>query len=188
MKKIIRILFFITLLVIFSNCNNNIETSEIDMKEKVRQHLEDGIYLLKEMAVSEQELSVNSESERIISTNELFERNRLDSIKYYLVETGSFVPLVIASKPKISANPNPKIVGDTIRLSQLHIILSPEYSQILTDFTTKNINKKIVIVIGGKAITKHKIREAITGGKLQISRCTDRACEILLTELENNVE
>ena len=34
----------------------------------------------------------------------------------------------------------------------------------------------------------HKIREAITGRKFEITRCTDKACEKLQVEMQENVK
>jgi preprotein translocase subunit SecD len=150
---------------------------------KNNQHrIEDGIYLLKGMGVLEKDLSFK-DSETIVPTNSLFEHNKLDINKFYLIDNKEYVPLKTAKMPTISANSNPKIEGDTIRLSQLKIELSPKYAKLLESFTTKYVNQKITIVIGEKAITKHVIREPITGGKIQISRCTDEACTVLLSEM-----
>jgi len=181
-------IFTISLLLLMgcsSDQSNSSPKLELDAQVVVTP-LENGTYLLKDMSVNRNDL-IPSENEMIIETNESFEHNEEDSIKYYLIETSSFVPMKITEKPEISANPNPKIEGDTIRLSQLMITLAPEYATLLKEFTTENVGKKIAIVIGGKAITKHKIREPITEGKIQISRCTDEACEVLLTEMENNI-
>jgi len=35
----------------------------------------------------------------------------------------------------------------------------------------------VAVVVGGKVATRHKIRVAISGGKLQISCCGAGACE-----------
>ena len=39
-------------------------------------------------------------------------------------------------------------------------------------------------MVGGKVVTMHNIKEVIKGGKIQISRCGDRGCEILFRECE----
>jgi hypothetical protein len=46
--------------------------------------------------------------------------------------------------------------------------------------------ERAVLVVDGEALTLHKIREAITSGKLQITRCNDNACERLLVKLKDN--
>lgn len=172
------ILLFTLLLSIVIGCKKETQNT----KNKI----ENGIYLLKGMGEFESDLSVKG-SETIIQTNSLFEHNVLDSNKFYLIDTKEYVPMKITKRPTISANLNPKIEGDTTRLSQLKITLLPEYAKLLEEFTTKYVNEKITIVIGSKAITKHLIREPVIGGKLQISRCTDEACTVLLSEMENNI-
>ena len=42
-------------------------------------------------------------------------------------------------------------------------------------------------MINGQAVTLHIIRMPITEGKLQVTRCTDHACEKLLVALKDNV-
>lgn len=42
---------------------------------------------------------------------------------------------------------------------------------------------KIAMVVDGEIVTRHKIRSVITGGKLQITRCVDNACEVIRAKL-----
>ena len=46
-------------------------------------------------------------------------------------------------------------------------------------FTAANIDRAVAIIIAGKVVTAHKIRSEIVGGKIQITRCGDDACEAL---------
>jgi hypothetical protein len=39
------------------------------------------------------------------------------------------------------------------------------------------------MVVDGEIVTVHKIRSIITGGKVQITRCTDNACEVIRSKL-----
>ena len=48
--------------------------------------------------------------------------------------------------------------------------------------------KKVVLVIDGEALTIHKIKEPLTSGLLQITRCNDNACEKLSLVLKDNVK
>ena len=50
-------------------------------------------------------------------------------------------------------------------------------------FTRAHLGGKIAMVVDGEIVTLHKIRSVITGGKLQITRCKDNACEILRAKL-----
>jgi len=50
-------------------------------------------------------------------------------------------------------------------------------------FTRAHLGGKVAMVIDGEIVTLHKIRSVITGGKLQITRCTDNACEVIRAKL-----
>lgn len=169
-----------------SNIVNGKQTTQSDSVDVATINLEDGLYILKGMSEVAGKLSITN-TEVVIETDDKFEHNQTDSIKFYLVDTNTYVPLKVITQPTISANSDPKTEGDTIRLSQLNITLAPKYATLLEEFTTDHVNEMITIVIGEKAITKHKIREPIVGGNIQISRCTDNACEVLLTQMEKNI-
>jgi len=66
--------------------------------------------------------------------------------------------------------------------------LTPAASEILKNIFGKECDEKVVIVVGGEALTMHKIREAITSGQLQITRCSGNACEKLFIMLKDNVK
>jgi len=85
--------------------------------------------------------------------------------------------MVLGKNPekKIHENGNPS----------LHLQLEKKYIDQLEKFTGDNVNKSVAVVIGGKIVTIHKIRCAIEGGRIQITRCNDSACEVLYTELAN---
>ena len=140
----------------------------------------DGIYLVKEMASSVSGLSSPNINELIVNYNHDFIDDKDDPIQYYLLQADPFVPLVISSKPIIKGTPE--------RLNELNIVLAEKYSELLEDFTRNNIGGIVAIVIDGEAVTRHKIRTAVTGGRLKITRCTDHACESLFTALIDNIE
>ncbi len=96
------------------------------------------------------------------------------------IDTSAFVRLELAQQPEEVVQPDERI--------NLLLTLSGAAKKDLADFTSKNLNGKVAIVIGGKAVTMHKVREKIDSGKLQISRCTDNACEYLLLELNKDFE
>lgn len=68
------------------------------------------------------------------------------------------------------------------------LTLTEGASERLADFTEVHINHRIALVIAGDAVTIHKVRTRIEGGKLQITRCTDNACSFLFVALQDNVE
>jgi preprotein translocase subunit SecD len=95
--------------------------------------------------------------------------------RYMVIDKKEFIPLRLDGVPERSKDHK----GHTI----LGLKLDPEHSKTLELFTQKNIGGTVAIVIGGKVITMHKIRTAIKDGKIQITRCTDNACEYIYTSL-----
>lgn len=151
-----------------------------EIKEADATSIEDGIYLIKEMSETKEELVIGHKNEAIINYSHAFIDNPNEKVEFYLIQSDPFVPLVIKSKPEIK--------GDSKRLNELQITLVPKYADLLEKYTEKNLGGKVAIVIAGEAVTRHKVRESVKGGRLKITRCTDNACEFLLTALENNVE
>ena len=86
-----------------------------------------------------------------------------------------YVPLVLTGPPDIGVSEK--------GFASLSIALAPENTKLLEDFTREHLNGPVAIVVGGEVVTKHKIKSVITGGKMQITRCTDNACEVLRTKL-----
>lgn len=92
------------------------------------------------------------------------------------LQKAPFVPLLINGKPvedKEEGSNKPR----------LQLTLEDGQIEPLKQFTTKNLGKTVAIVIGGDVVSTHKIRTAITGGRLQITRCTKHGCETLFTRL-----
>jgi len=50
-------------------------------------------------------------------------------------------------------------------------------------FTRAHQGGRMAMVIDGEIVTLHKVRSVITDGKVQITRCTDNACEVLRSKL-----
>lgn len=50
--------------------------------------------------------------------------------------------------------------------------------------TRENIGRSAAFVIDGDVVTAHKIRTVIEGGRIQLSRCTDDACEVIAVRLQ----
>ena len=94
---------------------------------------------------------------------------------YVRVDTSSFVPLIIEGTPDAHKDGR----GHTM----LGVALKKEYTMMLEDFTRAHLNGKVAIVLGGEVLTMHKVRSVITGGKFQLTRCYDNACEVLRSKL-----
>jgi preprotein translocase subunit SecD len=95
--------------------------------------------------------------------------------RYVAVDTTFYVPLVLEGAPVAKKDGN----GRTL----LGVSLSQRYVKRLADFTKAHLGGRVAIVLDGEVITMHKIRSVISGGKIQITRCYDNACEVLLSKL-----
>ena len=99
--------------------------------------------------------------------------------RYLLIATDAFVPLKLAAKPEIGTGPK----GNPM----LGISLDKAHSALLERFSRANLygetGRFIVVMIDNQVVTVHKIREPLTEGRIQITRCTDTACQMLLVKL-----
>lgn len=94
---------------------------------------------------------------------------------YVAVDTSSFVPLIIEGTPDAQKDGR----GHTL----LGVALKKEYTAVLEEFSRTHLNGRVAVVLGGEVITMHKVKSVITGGKFQITRCYDNACEVLESKL-----
>lgn len=140
--------------------------------------VEDGFYLI--LNTSEDSSIYENATNQVISfSHDFLEGNREGQPIYIEIDTAQYVPLHLSKAPKGVEQKDKRI--------NLFLNMTEHSGQQLEEFTAQHVNQKTCIVVGGKAVTMHKIREKITGGKLQITRCTDNACKHLLVELKDNV-
>jgi preprotein translocase subunit SecD len=97
------------------------------------------------------------------------------SPSYVALDTASFVPLILEGSPTANKDGS----GHTL----LGVTLSKKYIGTLENFTKAHLGGRVAIVLDGEIITMHRIRSVISEGKIQITRCYDNACEILLSKL-----
>ena len=77
----------------------------------------------------------------------------------------------------------PDAERDSTGRTLLSVTLARDQVQPLERFTTTHLGGKVAILLGGEVITVHKVRSIIHEGKLQITRCTDDGCSVLLSRL-----
>jgi preprotein translocase subunit SecD len=172
MKNIILIPFF--MLILFGSSFSQNKT------------ISDGFYLVTKIDTVATQLSTLSSNEIVISFSKLFEEYNSDEFRRIIIDTTEFVPLELEKSP--STEQQPLVAGSTENKKKLLLTLTKEAGEKLKTFTAKHLMSKVVIVVDGEALTMHKIREAITGGQVQITRCNDNACEILYVKLKDNVK
>ena len=101
--------------------------------------------------------------------------SQIASPSFVALDTSSFVPLILEGAP--TANKDGK--GHTL----LGVTLSKKYIGTLENFTKAHLGGRVAIVLDGEIVTMHRVRSVISEGKIQITRCYDNACEILLSKL-----
>jgi len=94
---------------------------------------------------------------------------------YLVVGPKPDVPLALAAPPVRHDLEDGK--------AALQLELGPQAAAALERFTKEHVGGRIAVVVGGKVATRHKVRQAITGGALQISCCGAGACEHLMERL-----
>ena len=169
MKQIALLLTLITVMA----CNNQVsKTEKVGMGAYDK--IENGIYLLLNSYTDTSEFTPSASI--IEYSHDFLDPNDEDERRFFEIDIDEFVPMDL--------NKEPEGVEQKDKRINLLLTLTDEAAVQLADFTEKNVNKEIAIVVDGKAVTQHKVRERIEGGKLQITRCTDNACEHLLVALK----
>lgn len=114
---------------------------------------------------------------QVVKYNSAFSDYAPDGINRVSVFTNEFVPFELAKKPELS-----QLGADK---SALNITMTAEASAQLEVFSRNRIMKEVALIIDGEALTMNKIRATITGGQLQLTRCSDNVCEKLLVKINN---
>jgi hypothetical protein len=169
MKKIIFTTSFIVLLFGFSY-------SQTSHKRTIR----DGLYLIIKIDTIARQLSPLSKNEIAISFSKEFVDYNSDEFIRLIIDTTEFVPLELETPPVTEQQTEQK--------KKLLLSLTKEASEKLKTFTADHLMSHVALVVGGDALTMHKIKVPITSGQLQISRCYDNACERLYIKLKENVK
>jgi len=166
MKKLIHLLIILFLSI---GCKQNKKSEPV--------MLHDGFYEVIKADTTYSTLNDTMQvGQMIVSFDTIF--NPKDYTKI-LIDTSDFVALELEVAPTTEQQTESKKL--------LSISLTPEMAEKVKNFTSKRLMKQVAIVLDNKAITMHKIREAITGNKIQITRCNDNACEYLYTKMKNRV-
>ena len=143
--------------------------------------LQDGFYRV--LRTFESSAAMDKElgpGERMLRYNPIFVEGE-NKEEVVIVRAEPFVPMLLQEPPS-------KIADRTERTQfWLGVSLTPEAADSFEQFTRDNLGERLAIVAGGDVITMHGIKSVISGGKVQISRCGDRGCEVLFRELNDNI-
>ena len=172
MKSPIQLTLLLFVLILVAGCQSRKPVSAGS------ETLPDGIYLILGKHIA-QPREDQVEGRLIKFSHHFLDENDKDQPHFLDVHPSEFVPLALSETPDSVTQPDDRI--------HLMLTLAETSQKQLARFTGKHVDRHVAIVIGQEAMTMHKIRMKITGGKLQITRCTDNACEYLFYELQDNV-
>ena len=98
-----------------------------------------------------------------------------DPVQFVTVETRDFVPLILATAAEHTKQEDGRLL--------ISVALASQYTQTLTDFTRLHLGHRVAMVLDGEVMSTHKVRTVIEGGKMQITRCDEHACQRILSKL-----
>ncbi len=101
--------------------------------------------------------------------------NQDESPFYVAIDPCSYVPLVIEGTPQVKKDDRGKGI--------LFVSLKEENAKKLEEFTRAHLGGRVATIVDGEIISMNKIRAVIIGGKFQMTRCNDNACEIIRAKL-----
>jgi hypothetical protein len=138
--------------------------------------LPNGLYLVLRSGDAAMKVQPAGEAERMLADDYHFlEPAEREPVKYLVLQTTPFVPFILGAGPVEDREEGGK--------PRLQLQLTEDQKKPLEDFTRANLGGTVAIVIGGEIVTTHKIKSVITGGRLQVTRCTEHGCETLFTKL-----
>ncbi len=143
------------------------------------QHLENGVYLSLRESSAQQEARLTGVPSVVLA----YDRRKYsgappnEPLTYVAIDPKDFVPLIIEGAPEMKSDGQGKSI--------LTASLSRKNAERLEAFTRAHLHGRIALVVDGEVVTLHKIQSVVTGGKLQITRCTDNACEVIRSKLVN---
>jgi hypothetical protein len=142
--------------------------------------LADGLYLVLRSSHEQKSIEPLGETEKLLPNDfHLLEPAERESVVYLVLQTKAFVPLILGSNPSEDTE-------EATGKPRLQLQLAEDQKGPLEEFTRAHLGETVAIVIGGDVVTTHKVKSAVTGGRLQITRCTKHGCETLYTNLLKN--
>lgn len=158
---------------------NTTSKNKANAKDANASPLADGFYHVIRFSKNQEEVLPLHADEKLVEYDyHLLQEDEREPKEYEVLEDKNFVPIILDGDPQKDK--------DNKGRPNLLIKLSESQIKPLEDFTSKHLGSRVAIVIGNQIVTMHKIREAIKGGKVQISRCSDHGCEVIYTELQKD--
>jgi hypothetical protein len=138
-----------------------------------------GLYLVLDQSIDIADLREAGREEIVLVNDYKFLAEKPEDPPVYMIlRREPDVPLVLATRPVAGEDKDGKPL--------LNLSLAEEHVETLRRFTEENIGGTAAILINAEIVSAHTIKAAITGGKLQITRCDKNSCEYLLLELKKD--
>jgi hypothetical protein len=147
------------------------------IQQKNNKTIRDGFYEVVKLGTTAMSSDSLDPAQVIVDFDTLFNPGDYTRVA---IDTLDYVPLELEKLPTTEQQTELKKL--------LSISLTPAAAEKMKTFTAQRVMKEVAVVIDGKAVTMHKVREAITGSDMQITRCDDNACDYLYVKLKNKVK
>ncbi len=138
-----------------------------------------GLYLVQRWTTQKADLLPLLEGEMLVEHDpRRIEPESQDPVLYVTIGTGE---RVLFEKLR-SIDP---VTQDDGRIN-LQVTLSRASADRLEALSRQYLGRQVATVIDGRALTLHKVRSIIRNGQLQITRCTDDGCRVILQQLRGD--
>lgn len=142
--------------------------------------LADGFYFVPRQNLDAKKLEPLNAGEVLLANDfQYLEPEEREPTVHVVLQTQSFIPLTMAADPVEDKD-------EQTGKPRLSLQLTEDQVKPLEEFTRAHVGDTVAIVIGGDVVTTHKVREPITGGHLQVTRCTKHGCYTLYSKLLKN--
>jgi hypothetical protein len=141
--------------------------------------VKDGLYIVKGFQKDTSGTHLRS-GETLVCFNPDFLEDAPQGAKALVINTREFVPLELGE--------NPVILPQTDKKKKLQLNFSAMASNQLEKFTGSHRMQQATLVVNGQALIVHKIRDKIKDGKMEITGCSDSACEKIYVTLKKDVK
>lgn len=150
---------------------------DVDAKNlKSSKATKSGIYLVLRSDRNKSNVEPVLPGEKVLLDDGRFlEESERDPLEYVVVQEKSFIPFKLDQKPVEGYTDDKK--------PKVYLQFANKQAQDLDALTGNNIGKRIALVIDDQIVSCHKIRQALKGGKMQISRCTKESCKLIFSDL-----
>jgi len=139
--------------------------------------LKDGLYLVDKVVYDTNAVMLKP-NQVFVHFNHNFSANAPGNSVGLIVNIADYVPLLLAEEPTL--------LSQTENQKKLQLTFSPPAAEKLERFTAANVMKQAVMIVDGEVLTIHKIRDAIRGGKMEITGASDNDCQRIYVMLKNH--